>query len=85
LQMVLGFSHSVTYPLPAGIKAAVEKQTHITLTGSDRRVIGQVASEIRKIKPPEPYKSKGVRFSNEVVRRKAGKAATGAGAKGGGK
>ncbi len=80
LHMTLGFSHSVAYPIPEGIKALVEKQTHITLTGADKELIGRVASEIRNIKPPEPYKGKGVRYSQENIRRKAGKAA-GAGAK----
>ena len=82
LQMAVGFSHAALYPLPEGIKASVEKQTHLTLTGIDKQLIGQVASEIRKIKPPEPYKGKGVKFTEETIRRKAGKAATGAGAKG---
>jgi len=80
IHMTLGFSHSVAYPIPEGIKAIVEKQTHITLTGADKELIGRVASEIRNIKPPEPYKGKGVRYSQEKIRRKAGKAA-GAGAK----
>jgi large subunit ribosomal protein L6 len=82
LHMALGFSHPAVYPLPEGIKAAVEKQTRITLTGIDRQLIGQVTSEVRNIKPPEPYKGKGVKFVEETIRRKAGKAATGAGAKG---
>ncbi len=82
LQMAVGFSHQALYPLPDGIKATVDKQTHLTLTGIDKQLIGQVASEIRKIKPPEPYKGKGVKFTEETIRRKAGKSATGAGAKG---
>src|SRR4030095_1950527 len=82
LQMAVGFSHAALYPLPEGIKATVEKQTHLTLTGIDKQLIGQVASEIRKSKPRKPYRGKGGKFTEETIRRKAGKAATGAGAKG---
>ena len=81
LVLTVGFSHLVNYPIPTGIKIVVEKQTHITVTGPDKQLVGKVASEIRSVKPPEPYKAKGIRYSTETVRRKAGKAA-GAGAKG---
>ncbi len=70
----LGYSHEVRYPLPAGIKAQVTDQTKIDLSGIDRQKLGQVASEIRSLRPPEPYKGKGIKFSDEVIRRKAGKA-----------
>jgi len=72
--LTLGYSHPIIYQLPAGVKATVEKQTSITLTGADRQILGEVAAGIRKLRPPEPYKGKGVRYGNETVRRKAGKA-----------
>ncbi|MBI5504672.1 MAG: 50S ribosomal protein L6 [Deltaproteobacteria bacterium] len=72
--LTLGYSHPIVYQLPAGVKASVEKQTSITLTASDRQILGEVAAGIRKLRPPEPYKGKGVRYGNETVRRKAGKA-----------
>jgi len=80
LQLTLGFSHSVLYPIPDGIKVTVDKQTHINLIGPDKQLVGQVASEIRNVKKPEPYKGKGVKFTEETIRRKAGKSATGSGA-----
>lgn len=82
ITLALGFSHPVNFPLPKGIKAAVEKQTIITLKGADKQLVGQVAANIRAIRPPEPYKGKGVKYSDEVIRRKAGKAGK-AGAAGG--
>ena len=82
ISLALGFSHPVNFPLPKGIKAAVEKQTVITLKGADKQLVGQVAANIRAIRPPEPYKGKGVKYSDEVIRRKAGKAGK-AGAAGG--
>ena len=79
LHMTLGFSHPIVYSLPDGVTAKVENQTLITLTGFDRQLVGEVAAGIRKIRPVEPYKGKGVRYKDEQVRRKAGKAgATGA-------
>jgi len=75
LNLTLGFSHPVNFPIPNGIKIAVDKQTHLTITGRDRCLVGQVAANIRDLKPPEPYKGKGIRYSDEVVRRKAGKTA----------
>ena len=80
LQLTLGFSHAVLYPIPNGIKVTVDKQTHINLVGADKQLVGQVASEIRNIKKPEPYKGKGVKYTEETIRRKAGKSATGSGA-----
>jgi len=69
----VGFSHTVSYTLPAGVKAKVEGQTHLVLESCDKELIGQSAASIRAIRPPEPYKGKGIRYSDEVVRRKAGK------------
>jgi large subunit ribosomal protein L6 len=74
LEMTLGFSHPVVYAVPEGITVAVDqKQTRITVAGLDRQRVGQVASEIRGFKPPEPYKGKGIRYVGEMVRRKVGK------------
>jgi large subunit ribosomal protein L6 len=75
LHMSLGYSHPVVYPLPAGVTARVDRQTVIHLLSNDRQVIGETAAQIRRLRPPEPYKGKGVRYSDEYVRRKAGKAA----------
>ncbi len=78
----LGYSHPVEYPIPEGIKIAVEKQTRVTVSGIDRQKVGQVAAEIRRLRRPDPYKQKGIRYVGEVLKKKAGKAgATGAGAK----
>jgi large subunit ribosomal protein L6 len=84
ISMTLGFSHTVEYVPPASVKIAVDpKQTGMVISGFDKELVGQVAAEIRKFRPPEPYKGTGIRYSDEHVRRKAGKAA--AGAAGGGK
>ena len=69
----LGFSHDVVYPVPPGIKITCEKPTSIKVEGIDKRQVGQVASEIRAWRPPEPYKGKGVRYVDETIRRKEGK------------
>jgi len=75
----LGFSHPVEYKVPEGIKIAIEKQTHLTVTGIDRQKVGQVAAEIRGLRRPDPYKQKGIRYVGELLKKKAGKAgATGA-------
>ena len=75
----LGYSHPVVYPVPEGVKVAVEKQTRITVSGIDRQKVGQVAAEIRALRKPDPYKQKGIRYVGEVLKKKAGKAgATGA-------
>ncbi|HVO10941.1 MAG TPA: 50S ribosomal protein L6 [Vicinamibacteria bacterium] len=75
----LGFSHPVEYPIPEGIKIAVDKQTRVTVSGIDRQQVGQVAAEIRNLRRPDPYKQKGIRYVGEVLKKKAGKAgATGA-------
>jgi large subunit ribosomal protein L6 len=74
LNLQLGFSHDIKFPIPEGITIKVgEKQTTMSITGSDRRLVGQVAAEIRALRKPEPYKGKGIRYSTEVIRRKEGK------------
>jgi len=73
LMLNLGFAHDVVYPIPPGIKITTPRPTAITIEGVDKRQVGQVASEIRGFRPPEPYKGKGVRYSNETIRRKEGK------------
>jgi large subunit ribosomal protein L6 len=81
LQLALGFSHPVDFPIPDGIEIKVDKQTRLIVSGADRQKVGQVAAEIRGLKPPEPYKGKGVKYVDEVIKKKAGKAGkTGAGA-----
>lgn len=74
LVMEVGFSHPVKFALPEGIEAKVEKQI-LTLTGSDKYLLGETAARVRRIKPPEPYKGKGIKYIEEVIRRKAGKTA----------
>jgi large subunit ribosomal protein L6 len=73
LEINLGFSHPVIYPVPEGIKITCEKPTSIKVEGVDKRLVGQVASEIRAFRPPEPYKGKGARYTDETIRRKEGK------------
>ena len=73
LSLQLGFSHDVDIPAPAGISFAVPKQTEIRISGIDKQLVGEMAARIRKIRPPEPYKGKGVRYAGEKVRRKEGK------------
>src|SRR5258706_3635070 len=73
LNLQLGFSHDVAYPIPAGIAITAEKPTMLTISGIDKQLVGQVAAEIRSYRPPEPYKGKGVRYAGEYVRRKEGK------------
>lgn len=75
----LGYSHPIEFILPSGVELKIDKQTHLVLTGYDRQVVGEVASQIRSLRPPDPYKNKGVRYTGEVLRKKAGK--TGAGGK----
>ena len=75
LTLALGFSHPVVYQLPKNLTAQVDNTTKITLTSFDKQLLGQVAAEIRKYRPPEPYKGKGILFAGEQIRRKAGKAA----------
>jgi large subunit ribosomal protein L6 len=73
LSMQLGFSHDVDIPAPQGITFATPKQTEIRISGIDKQLVGETAARIRKIRPPEPYKGKGVRYAGEKVRRKEGK------------
>ncbi|MBV8093821.1 MAG: 50S ribosomal protein L6 [Acetobacteraceae bacterium] len=73
LELNLGFSHPVIYPIPAGIKITCERPTAVKVEGVDKRLVGQVASEIRHYRLPEPYKGKGVRYTDETIRRKEGK------------
>ncbi len=73
LQIALGYSHDVVYPIPEGIAIATPKPTEIVVTGIDKRQVGQVAAEIRGFRPPEPYKGKGVKYSDEYIFRKEGK------------
>ena len=74
LQLALGFSHSIEFRAPAGIKLTAPQPTQIVIDGADKAVVGQVAAELRGLRPPEPYKGKGIRYAGEVIRRKAGKA-----------
>ena len=73
VQFALGYSHPIVYDIPNGIDIAVEKQTHITVTGVDRQLVGQVAANIRRMRKPDPYKQKGVRYTGEVLKKKVGK------------
>ena len=74
LRLTLGFSHPVLFSLPEGIKVEVEKQTNIKVEGIDKQLVGSVAARIRSLKPPEPYKGKGIRYADEYVKLKVGKA-----------
>ncbi|NOY14808.1 MAG: 50S ribosomal protein L6 [bacterium] len=74
LVLTVGFSHPVNIDIPEDIQIKVEKNTEITITGIDKSLVGQVAANIRAVRPPEPYKGKGIRYKDEVIRRKAGKA-----------
>ena len=69
----LGYSHPVVFDIPQGIEVVVSSQTHITVTGVDRQLVGQVAADIRRLRKPDPYKQKGVRYTGEVLKKKAGK------------
>ena len=80
VKMDVGFSHEVDFPLPAGIEAKADKNI-LTLTGIDKQLVGETAANIRRIRKPEPYKGKGIKYVGEVIRRKAGKSAKAAGAK----
>jgi len=85
LVLKIGFSHLVEYRVPDGIKIGIEKNKFITVSGIDRHLVGDVAQEIRRFRPPEPYKGTGIKYVGEEIRRKAGKAAVVSGAVGGGK
>jgi large subunit ribosomal protein L6 len=73
LNLQLGYSHDIPFPIPEDVKIACERPTVITVTGADRQRVGQIAAEIRAFRPPEPYKGKGIRYAGETVRRKEGK------------
>ena len=71
--LALGYSHAVVFDIPNGIDIAIDKQTHLTVTGVDRQLVGQVAANLRRLRKPDPYKQKGVRYTGEVLKKKAGK------------
>ena len=73
VHFALGYSHPVVFDIPAGIDVTVEKQTHLTVTGVDRQLVGQVAANMRRLRKPDPYQQKGVRYTGEVLKKKAGK------------
>jgi large subunit ribosomal protein L6 len=77
VNLTLGYSHPIVYQLPPGVTAKVEKQVIVTLESADRQLLGTVAAQIRELRPPEPYKGKGIKYATETIRRKAGKAAAG--------
>jgi large subunit ribosomal protein L6 len=77
LSLTVGYSHQVDFKLPEGVQAKVENNTHIVLTGSDKMILGMAADKIRAVRPPEPYQGKGIRYTNEHIVKKAGKAAGG--------
>ena len=81
IHMTLGYSHPVVFALPAGVSASVERQIIITLSGADRQLLGEMAAKIRGLRPPEPYKGKGIKYREEFIKRKAGKAVGSAGGK----
>jgi large subunit ribosomal protein L6 len=72
--LALGYSHPIEFPIPEGIQIAVEKQTHVTVSGADKNQVGQVAANLRALRPPDPYKQKGIRLTGERLKKKAGKA-----------
>jgi large subunit ribosomal protein L6 len=74
LQLALGYSHQIQYKAPAGIKLSAPQPTQVLIEGTDKEKVGQVAAEIRLLRPPEPYKGKGIKYAGEIIRRKAGKA-----------
>jgi large subunit ribosomal protein L6 len=73
VHFALGYSHPVVFDIPAGIDVAIDKQTHVTVTGIDRQLVGQVAANMRRLRKPDPYKQKGVRYTGEVLKKKVGK------------
>ena len=75
IRFLLGYSHPIDFAVPEGIKISVEKQTGVTVSGINKELVGQTAAKIRALRPPEPYKGKGVKYIDETIRRKAGKAA----------
>jgi len=73
VHFALGYSHPIVFDIPGGIDIAIDKQTHIVVTGADRQMVGQVAANIRQMRKPDPYKQKGVRYTGEVLKKKVGK------------
>ena len=73
VQFALGYSHPIVFDIPNGIDITIDKQTHVTVTGVDRQLVGQVAANIRRMRKPDPYKQKGVRYTGEVLKKKVGK------------
>jgi large subunit ribosomal protein L6 len=71
--LALGYSHPIVFTVPPGIEVAIDKQTHLTVTGVDRQLVGQVAANLRRLREPDPYQQKGVRYTGEVLKKKAGK------------
>ena len=69
----LGYSHQIHFDIPVGINVAIEKQTHLTVSGIDRQQVGQIAADMRALRKPDPYKQKGVRYTGEVLKKKVGK------------
>jgi large subunit ribosomal protein L6 len=74
LNLLLGFSHPVEMPIPEGLKVSVDQSTKVSIEGADKQSVGQFAADVRRLRPPEPYKGKGVRYDDEHIRRKVGKA-----------
>ncbi len=79
LVLTLGYSHPVEFPIPEGISITIEKQTHLVVSGADKQLVGAVAAKIRGLRPPDPYKNKGIRYTGERLKKKVGKAAAAAG------
>jgi large subunit ribosomal protein L6 len=75
IQLALGYSHPIVFPLPDGVTAEIDKQVSITLRGADKAVLGETAAKLRALRKPDPYKGKGIRYQGEVVRKKVGKKA----------
>ena len=80
LKLSVGYSHPVEMPIPQGISVSVDKNTELKVEGIDKQAVGQFAAEVRRVRPPEPYKGKGIRYADEYVRRKVGKAGATGGA-----
>ncbi|MGH9447314.1 MAG: 50S ribosomal protein L6 [Terriglobia bacterium] len=76
---VLGYSHPIEFAIPQGLSVSVEKQTHMVVRGADKQRVGQLAADLRQLRPPDPYKNKGIRYTGERLKKKAGKTAAGAG------
>jgi len=71
--LALGYSHACVFDIPNGIEIQIDKQTHLTVTGVDRQLVGQVAANLRRLRKPDPYKQRGVRYTGEILKKKAGK------------